>query len=105
MLFSRKVLIHPQHPPLQWNLSGIIVEQSTEKSNLAAKGSGYRPRDEKFCGCFFEKHFNSIFYIVPRRLFFAAPQRISITSSPNYYQKNQRFTTRKNQEEHGPDVM
>ncbi len=43
--------------------------------------------------------------IVPRRLFFAAPQRIAITSSPNYYQKMQRSTTRKNQEEHGPDVM
>ena len=36
---------------------------------------------------------------------FAAPQRIAITLSPNYYKKNQRFTTRKNQEEHGPDVM
>jgi len=43
-------------------------------------------------------------YIVPRRLFFAAQQRIAITSSPNYYQKMQRFTTRKNQEEHGPEV-
>ncbi len=43
--------------------------------------------------------------IVPLRLFFAAPQRIAITLSPNYYQKNQRFTTRKHQEEHGPDVM
>jgi hypothetical protein len=32
---------------------------------------------------------------VPRRLFFAAPQRIAITLSPNYYQKNQRFTTRR----------
>ncbi len=42
---------------------------------------------------------------VPRRLFFAAQQRIAITLSPNYYQKIQRFTTRKNQEEHGPDVM
>jgi hypothetical protein len=41
---------------------------------------------------------------VLRRLFFAAQQRIAITLSPNYYQKMQRFTTRKNQEEHGPDV-
>jgi hypothetical protein len=61
MWFSRKYLINPQHPLLQWNLSGIIVEQSTEKSNLAAKGLG-RPRDEKFCGCVFEKRFNSILY-------------------------------------------
>jgi len=38
------------------------------------------------------------------RLFFAAQQRIAITSSPNYYQKMQRSTTRKNQEEHGPEV-
>ena len=37
-------------------------------------------------------------------IFFAAPQRIAITLSPNYYQKMQRSTTRKNQEEHGPDV-
>ena len=42
--------------------------------------------------------------VVPRRLFFAAQQRIAITLIPNYYQKMQRFTTRKNQEEHGPDV-
>jgi hypothetical protein len=42
--------------------------------------------------------------VVPRRLFFAAQQRIAIALSPNYYQKMQRFTTRKNQEEHGPDV-
>ena len=41
---------------------------------------------------------------VPRRLFFAAPQRIAITLSPNYYQKMQRSITRKNQEEHGPEV-
>jgi hypothetical protein len=41
--------------------------------------------------------------IVPRRLFFGGPQKIAITSSPNYYQKKQRFTMRKNQEEHGPD--
>ncbi len=40
---------------------------------------------------------------VPRRLFFAAQQRIAITLSPKYYQKMQR-TTRKNQEEHGPEV-
>jgi hypothetical protein len=31
-------------------------------------------------------------------------ERIAITLSPNYYKKMQRFTTRKNQEEHGPDV-
>jgi hypothetical protein len=43
--------------------------------------------------------------LVPRRLFFAAPQRIAITLGPNYYKKMQRSTTRKNQEEHGPDVM
>jgi hypothetical protein len=43
--------------------------------------------------------------VVPRRLFVAAQQRIAITLSPNYYQNIQRFTTRKNQEEHGPDVM
>ena len=43
--------------------------------------------------------------IAPRRLFFAAQQRIAITLSPNYYQKMRCFTTRKNQEEHGPDVM
>ena len=42
---------------------------------------------------------------VPPRLFFAAPQRIAITLIPIYYQKKQRFTTRKNEEEHGPDVM
>jgi len=42
---------------------------------------------------------------VPQRLFFAATQRIAITLSPNYYKKMQRSTTRKNQEEHGPDVM
>jgi hypothetical protein len=42
---------------------------------------------------------------VPQRLFFAAQQRKAITLSPNYYKKIQRFTTRKNQEEHGPDVM
>ena len=42
--------------------------------------------------------------VVPRRLFFAAPQRIAITLSPNYYKKMQRSTTRKNQEEHGPEV-
>jgi hypothetical protein len=36
---------------------------------------------------------------VPRRLFFAAPQRIAITSSPNKYQKMRCFITRKNQEE------
>ncbi len=42
---------------------------------------------------------------MPRRLFFAAQQRIAITLSPDYYQKMQRFTRRKNQEEHGPDVM
>ncbi len=35
---------------------------------------------------------------VPRRLFFAAQQRIAITLSPKYYQKMQRSTTRKNQE-------
>jgi hypothetical protein len=46
-----------------------------------------------------------IYTSVLRRLFFAAPQRIAITLSPNYYQKMQRSTTRKNQEEHGPDVM
>ncbi len=40
----------------------------------------------------------------PRRLFFAAPQRIAITSSPKYYQKMQRSITRKNQEEYGPEV-
>jgi hypothetical protein len=49
-------------------------------------------------------HTSSV-HCVPRRLFFAAEQRIAITLSPNYYQKMQRFTTRKNQEEHGPDVM
>jgi hypothetical protein len=42
---------------------------------------------------------------VPGRLFFAAQQRIAITLSPNYYKKMQRLTTRKNREEHGPDVM
>jgi hypothetical protein len=41
---------------------------------------------------------------VLRRLFFAAQQRIAITLSPEYYQKMQRSTTRKNQEEHGPEV-
>jgi hypothetical protein len=41
---------------------------------------------------------------VPRRLFFAAQQRIAITLSPEYYQRMQRSTTRKNQEEHGPEV-
>ena len=45
-----------------------------------------------------------IYVVVPRRLFFAAPQRIAITLSPNYYQKMQRSITRKNQEEHGPEV-
>ncbi len=48
---------------------------------------------------------NNILQIsVLRRLFFAAPQRIAITSSPKYYQKMQRSITRKNQEEHGPEV-
>ncbi len=42
--------------------------------------------------------------IVPRRLFFAAQQRIAITWSPEYYQKMRCFITRKNQKEHGPDV-
>jgi hypothetical protein len=41
---------------------------------------------------------------VPQRLFFAAQQRIAITLSPEYYKKMQRSTTRKNQEEHGPEV-
>jgi len=49
--------------------------------------------------------FSGMIIIVPRRLFFAAQQRIAITLSPNYYQKMRCFTTRKNQEEHGPDVM
>ncbi len=53
---------------------------------------------------YFTAGINSFFTGVPRRLFFAAQQRIAITLSPNYYQKMQRFTTRKNQEEHGPDV-
>ncbi len=48
---------------------------------------------------------NEMTITVPRRLFFGAQHRIAITSSPNYYKKMQRFTTRKNQEEHGPDVM
>ncbi len=38
------------------------------------------------------KMFNFSTGTVPRRLFFAAPQRIAITSSPNYYQKMQRST-------------
>ncbi len=42
--------------------------------------------------------------IVPRRLFFAAQQRIAMTLSPEYYQKMQRSTTGKNQEQHGPEV-
>ncbi len=41
---------------------------------------------------------------VPRRLFFAAQQRIAITWSPNYYQKMCCFITRKNQKEYRPDV-
>ncbi len=41
---------------------------------------------------------------VPRRLFFAAQQRIAITRSPKYYQKMHCFITRKNQKEYGPDV-
>jgi hypothetical protein len=41
---------------------------------------------------------------VPRRLFFAAQQRIAITWSPNYYKKMQRSIRRKNQKEYGPDV-
>jgi hypothetical protein len=49
-------------------------------------------------------HTNSV-HCVPRRLFFAAQHRIAITSSPNYYQKIQHFTRRRNQEAHGPDVM
>jgi hypothetical protein len=47
---------------------------------------------------------DEIYLSVPQRIFFAAQQRIAITLSPNYYKKMQRFTTRKNQEEHGPDV-
>jgi hypothetical protein len=39
--------------------------------------------------------------IVPRRLFFAAQQRIAITWKPKYYQKMRCFITRKNQKEHG----
>jgi hypothetical protein len=38
MWFSRKVLIHPQHPPVQWNLRGISVEQSTKSLNWLLKG-------------------------------------------------------------------
>ncbi len=53
---------------------------------------------------FCHKKSKSLFPTVPRRLFFAAQQRIAITWSPNYYKKMQRFTTRKNQKEHGPDV-
>jgi hypothetical protein len=56
MWFSRKVLIHPQHPPVKWNLSGIIVEQSTENSNLAAKKGLGRPGDEKICSCIDKKN-------------------------------------------------
>jgi hypothetical protein len=41
---------------------------------------------------------------VPRRLFFAAQQRIAITWSPKYYQKMRRSITRENQKEYGPDV-
>jgi hypothetical protein len=44
------------------------------------------------------------YVIVPWRLFFAAQQRIAITLSPEYYQKMQRSTTRRNQEENGPEV-
>ncbi len=43
-----------------------------------------------------------LYIYVPRRLFFAAQQRTAITLSPEYYQKMQ--TSRKNQEEHGPEV-
>jgi hypothetical protein len=34
-----------------------------------------------------------VFGVVPRRLFFAAQQRLAIILSPNYYQKMQCFTT------------
>jgi hypothetical protein len=43
--------------------------------------------------------------IVPRRLFFAAQQRIAITWRPKYYKKMRCFITRRNQKEYGPDVM
>ena len=43
--------------------------------------------------------------VVPRRLFFAALQRIAISWKPKYYQKMRCFITRRNQKEHWPDVM
>ena len=45
------------------------------------------------------------FPAVPRKLFFAAQQWIAIAQSPKLHQKNQLYILRKNQEEHGPDVM
>ena len=41
--------------------------------------------------------------VVPRRLFFAALQRIAISWKPKYYQKMRCFITRKNQQD-WPDV-
>jgi hypothetical protein len=50
---------------------------------------------------------NATFHLkafVPRRLFFAAQQRIAITWRPKYYKKICCFITRRNQKEYGPDV-
>ncbi len=42
---------------------------------------------------------------VPRRLFFAAQQRIAITLKPNQYQKNRCSKRRRNQQEEQREVM
>jgi hypothetical protein len=78
MWFSRKVYIHPQHLPVQWNLRVISIEQSTEKSKLAAIGLS-RPRHEKFCGCFFES-FNSMLRLFrkPHENFFSGISSLSL---------------------------
>jgi len=80
-----------------WAENGIITEYTEKCPSLVYAYS-------LACGTYYTVH-SEMKVFVPRRLFFAAPQRIAITLSPIYYQKKQRFTTRKNQEEHGPDVM
>jgi hypothetical protein len=96
---------------------GLLRHESALRDHeIAYKGReiAYKGREIAYKGCEIAYKGREIAYKgreiaykgrVPRRLFFAAPQRIAITLSPNYYQKNHRFTTRKNQEEHGPDVM
>ncbi len=81
---------------LSWIL--IFVHPGSKNSN---KREGWK---KICCPTFFSSHKNHKIVNVPRRLCFAAQQRIAITWSPNFYKKMQRFTTRKNQKENRPDV-